>query len=212
MFQKIKDMWALRKNRNAPVITAKLNDYIKTEYPDYKVTDEKTVILKDFVPLRQADYNDKLNCSITSMAACINYYTGGKHKVEDIYRYIKIVAKFFLYVPNLWGTFSFMIMPIFAVAKYHYKVKIRGGCRYFKGLGYGTGRIISHINSGRPVLLNMFRDGRKCYHNHTVTIIGYKIYYSGKDRKVFLILNDNWAKEERVLDYSKLSIISSINY
>lgn len=212
MFRKIKTAWDDRKKRNAPITSSGFREYIKTEYPDFNVTDEKTVVLEGFEPLRQGDYHDKLNCSITSMTACLNFYTKGEHKVEDIYRYVKIVARFFLYLPSIWGTFSFAVMPVFAIAKYHYKVKVKGGCRYFKHLGYGTGRIISHINAGRPVMLNMFRDGRKCYHNHTVTIIGYKILFSQNEQKVFLLLNDNWTKEERILDFKKISVISSINY
>lgn len=212
MLNRIKSLWANRLRGNNPIEASRLDDYVKKEYPDYNVTDVKKVSLENYTPLRQGDYKGKLNCSITSITASIYYYTGGKYHIEDIYRYVSIIARVFGYTDRLWGTLSFTIMPVYAIVKYHYKVRQKSGCGFLKNIGYGAGRIISHINSGSPVLLNMFSDGRRCYHNHTVTITGYKIYFSGNEQKLFLLLNDNWSKEERALDYSKLNIISSINY
>lgn len=195
-----------------PLRMSAIEDYIKKEYQGYDLKLEQEVKLPEFVRLRQAEMGDGLNCSVTSITACVNYLTRGKASPREIYEYVMKVARFFLYTPKLWGTLSFTIGPIYHFVLRHYGIKRHIGTRLFKGFGYSSGTIISRINSGIPVMINMFRDGRRYYHNHTVTVTGYRIYSDGRHRRVFLILNDNWAHEETLLDYNKLWIISSANF
>lgn len=194
-----------------PIGISEIDHYLKTEYPGCNMLNVREELLEGFTPLRQDVYHDKLNCSITSMTACIHYLCGGKYSPDEIYPYVKKIAKIFLY-NGFWGTFSFVIWPVYAIALRHFGVKRHTGTGVLKHLGYNRNRIISRINSGTPVILNMFRDGRRCYKNHTVTVIGYRMYESDNKKKLFLILNDNWSGEKRFLDYDKLWIISSVNF
>jgi len=213
MHEKIKRLKAKLKTPGKPALRlSDVEKYMKTEYPDFKVVSQKEVLLENFKPLLQNDYGGGLNCSLTSISACIYYMTNGAYNVEEIYAYVKKVARFFAYTPRLWGTLSFTIKPIYAIASRHFGVKRHIGTGIIKNVGFNSARITSRINSGIPVMLNMFSDGRHCYHNHTVTVIGYRVYCGAKKQKVFLVLNDNWSRDSRVLDYDKLWLISSVNY
>lgn len=195
-----------------PLKLSSIDEYVSKEYDASECELEQEVKLPGFKGLRQAEMGDGLNCSLTSIAACVNYLTGGRHDAKAIYGYVMKVARFFLYTPKLFGTLSFTIAPIYYIVLRHYGIKRHVGTRLLKGLGYSSGTIISRINAGVPVMINMFRDGRRYYHNHTVTVTGYRTYFDGRKRRVFLILNDNWSYEETLLDYNKLWIISSANF
>lgn len=186
------------------------DEYVKSEYPEFEQSSVNMVQLNKFVPLKQNDYKGELNCSLTSITACVYYLSGMKYSPDEIYCYVMKVAKWFLYTPRLWGTFSFTIGPIYAITLRHFGVKRRIRSRLIKGIGFNAETIISRINSNTPVMINMFRDGRGYYHNHTVTVTGYRIYNKNGKRRVFLVLNDNWTKEQTLLDYRKLWIISSV--
>ena len=63
------------------------------------------------------------------------------------------------------------------------------------------------------MILNLSTDGRNYYKDHSVLIIGYReIKLSNNKKMFFLKIKDNWTKETTYIDYSKLSVICSINY
>ena len=79
---------------------------------------------------------------------------------------------------------------------------------YGKGIGWRWATVKRLIACQTPVILNLWDDGRGYYHDHTVTVIGVEEYR--KDR--FLLVLDNWNESISLIDYKKLSIISSINW
>jgi len=59
-----------------------------------------------------------------------------------------------------------------------------------------------------PLVLNLWKDGRGYYKDHSVVIIGAEEYEKAR----FLLVLDNWHETVSLIDFDKLCIISSINY
>jgi uridylate kinase len=68
------------------------------------------------------------------------------------------------------------------------------------------------IDNNIPVVLSITNDGRGYYKNHSVTVVGYRIYKADNKEIKMLILYDNWAFSESLLDYNKLSVLSAIYF
>lgn len=165
----------------------------KNEYPNagsivrYKRNYGKALV--------QADYGKDLDCTITSLA----YVFGGAEKYDEVER----IATQYGYNGDKTGTCPLVIK----------KIMKRMGAKnpksaYGKGIGWSFETIVKIVDKGTPILLNMWDDGRHWYHDHTVTVIGYEEYKNAR----FLVVYDNWVAAPSMIDYDKLSIISSINW
>ena len=78
-----------------------------------------------------------------------------------------------------------------------------------KGIGFNWDFIKGNLDyNDTPIILNLWKDGRNYYYNHTVLIIG----YAESENKKMLVVYDNWFKYICYIDYDKLSIICSIQY
>ena len=174
-------------------------DYIalQYEYPDRGKQLFRQVI--PLQPLLQQNYGEALDCTITSLACIFS---------EKYYDVIESIARRYGYDGERCGINPLTVRRIMAdfMKKQHMTGTARSG--YGKGIGWRWTTVKRLIARQTPVILNLWDDGRGYYHDHTVTVIGVEEYL--KDR--FLLVLDNWNESISLIDYKKLSIISSINW
>lgn len=157
-------------------------------------------------PLLQNDYGEANDCTLTSITCVIKWMKPGLD-VNDIYNQVEATAKRFGYTGN-HGTPSLVIKGIYQKIINAFGLKKKVHSRYLKDIGFGWNYIKKEIDEYQPVLLNLWKDGRDFYKNHSILIIGYLEIAE----KRFLAVYDNWYKGISYVDYDKLSIISSIDF
>ena len=166
----------------------RISDFNIKEYLGTTDTPCKKQILS--VPqLLQNDYGEACDCTLTSITAVIKFFRYD-YKVEDIYNWVEKIAKAYGY-KSLQGFGINDYVPY---------------SRYLKGLCYDYEIIKREIDYNKPILLNLWKDGRDFYKNHTVLIIGY-LYINNKR---MLIVQDNWYRTISYIDYDLLSAFSSV--
>lgn len=179
------------------ILNKKITDidfYIKNYYEGAELIDENILSLPNFT-IKDLT-NDRNSCSLVSLTRIINYYFPNL-SLEEIYNYIIIFARKRGYHEEC-GTFPNFISEI---AKSYFKFKkIPAKCRgiYFSNF---YSHIKNEIDNKRPVIMNI---GAGFYKNHTLNVIGYRIYkYKSLKIKILEVL-DGWSREIRYLDYSAL--------
>lgn len=204
-----------KDKKNIPINEAGLASYMHENYIDFVAVEEETYTLPHYQFVAQQDYGKgEQNCSLTSIMAAANYLDAGSTP-DEIYKYVRELGGLFLYTPRVIGTISLFIGIMYSIVKHHFLEKnsyIKTGRGYIKGVGFSYSKICRALRSGRPIILSMLTDGRGVYKSHTVTVMGYKEYRNRRTKLQFLVLNDNWSREPRYLDFKKMSIISSIYY
>ena len=149
--------------------------------------------------LLQRNLGGAQNCTITSLA-----FLFGAERYGEIER----LALHRGYFPKWRGTNPFFIRAIMYRCRRRFGVSAHCRVAYGKGVMFTYRRIQRIIDGGEYLLLNLLRDGRGYYRDHTVTVIGYEEYEHAR----FLLLYDNWNAAVSYLDYDKLSPIASINW
>lgn len=149
--------------------------------------------------LLQKNYGLKNDCTLTSLA-----FLYGANR----YPQIEQIALRYGYNGDTCGTNPLMIKAIMRSCNKQFGVSGICYVKYGKGIGYSYETVKALISCGTRFLLNLLDDGRKYYHNHTVTVIGYEEYERGR----FLLVYDNWNSSVSHIDYDKLSFISSVNW
>ena len=171
--------------------------WLDLEYPNRgKQTFRRLIPLRG---LLQEDYGRDLDCTLTSLA-CI---FGEKH-----YKDIEAIALRYGYDGDMRGTNPLVVRSIMREFMQHNDICGKAKSAYGKGVGWTWQLVKSLASRGIPLVLNMWDDGRKYYHNHSVTVIGAEEYEHAR----FLLALDNWHRTISLVDYHKLCIISSINY
>lgn len=159
-------------------------------------------VWRKLIPLEgllQDDYGKRLDCTLTSLA-CIF----GKQYYGDIER----IAEKYGYNGDRRGTNPLAVKAIMREFARLRGIPGKARSAYGKGIGW-TWRMVKDILSRKiPIVLNLWRDGRGYYKDHSVTVIGAEEYEQAK----FLLVLDNWHQTVSLIDYDKLCIISSINY
>ena len=174
-------------------------DYITLQY---EYPDRGKQICRQVIPLRpllQRNYGEELDCTITSLSCIFG---------ETHYGQIESIARRYGYDGDTRGTNPLTVRRI--MAEFMDCSRMTGTARsgYGKGIGWRWATVKRLIARQTPVILNLWDDGRGYYHDHTVTVIGVEEYR--KDR--FLLVLDNWNESISLIDYRKLSTISSINW
>ena len=174
-------------------------DYITLQY---EYPDRGKQLFRQMIPLQpllQRNYGEDLDCTITSMACIFG---------EKYYGQIESIARLYGYDGEKRGTNPLTVRRIMAdfLRAQHMTGTARSG--YGKGIGWRWDTVKRLIARQTTVILNLWYDGRGYYHDHTVTVIGVEEYR--KDR--FLLVLDNWNESVSLIDYKKLSTISSINW
>ena len=163
-------------------------------------------IIGNILPLLQVDYGDANDCTLVSITTVIHFWFPSID-VSAIYNQVETIAKEYGYSMN--GTPSNTIKTIYQESLNAFKIPYRARSKYLKGVGFTWNFIKENFDrSNIPIILNIWKDGRNYYHNHTVLIIG---YVESKNKKM-LAVYDNWFKDISYIDYNKLNTICSIQY
>ena len=161
--------------------------------------------IQNIEPLLQNDYGGLNDCTLTSITTVIKWLIPSLN-TEYVYNQVEKIAKKFLYTGG-YGTLSLTIGKIYQKALLFFNRNLKVKTKYLKNIGFHAQDIIDSLRAGKPVLLNIWKDGRDFYKNHSVLVIGYIETTEG----LLLTIYDNWSKEKRYIDYYKMSMISSIN-
>ena len=171
--------------------------WLDLEYPNRgKQTFRRLIHLRG---LLQEDYGKDQDCTLTSLA-CI---FGEKHYSE-----LESIALRYGYDGDRRGVNPLTVRSI--MRKFMQRRGISGTAKsaYGKGVGWTWRMVKSLVSHGIPIVLNLWDDGRKYYHDHSVTVIGAEEY----EKALFLLVLDNWHDTVSLIDYKKLCVISSINW
>lgn len=150
-------------------------------------------------PLLQKNYGLPYDCTLTSLAFIFG---------EKYYSDIEAIAKALGYNGETYGTNPITVRTIMTRVMKLAGIKGTAKSAYLKSIGFTWKSLKKLLNNNTYILLNLWKDGRGYYSNHTVTIIGYAEYSNNK----FLLVYDNWTTTISYIDYDKLSNVCSINY
>lgn len=174
--------------------------YSRTLWAEYQALGKQTGRkLLNMKALLQDDYGERLDCTLTCMACIWG---------EENYAEIESIAKRYGYNGEKRGTNPLVVQRIMQVFMKAHKLPGRPCSAYGKCIGWNYATIKRLIDGGTPVILNLWTDGRNYYKDHSVTIVGYETYENGQ----FLLVYDNWSRGVSMIDYKKLSVVSSINF
>ncbi|NLB78167.1 MAG: hypothetical protein GX796_04765 [Clostridiaceae bacterium] len=188
--------------------------YVKWKYGQSWIESETATILK-VENFTQASFEtDSNNCVLASITRVMKYYnnigyTNIPTDAIEIYKTVKNIGVKYGYDPIKTGVMRdlFIYTPwvIDDIVKDTWKAfnYTKGdGCNdYFSKLK----TIKNSIDKSNPLLLNIaFGD----YKNHTVSVIGFKIYSKkGLRDKVLIQIYDGWSSYVRYIDWTKLGSI-----
>ncbi len=172
---------------------------LEEEYPNRgKQTYRK--LLTPYRALLQKNYGKTKDCTLTCLA-CIY---GAGH-----YASIERIAEKYGYDGETHGTYPVTVKAITKAFLAEWNLPGKPKSAYGKGVGWRWSTLKTLIGDrSTPVILNLWRDGRDYYNNHSVTVIGLEEYENAR----FLLIYDNWYEAVSLIDYNKLSIASSINW
>lgn len=172
---------------------------LETEYPD-RGKQLYRKLLTPYKALLQKNYGLKQDCTLTCLACIFG---------EGHYGAIERIAIRHGYNGETYGTHFWTIRAIMAEFLRTWGMAGSARAAYGKGLGWRWSTVKNLIaQRSAPVVLNLYRDGRDYYSTHSVTVVGVEEY----ERARFLLVYDNWSEGLSLVDYDKLSIISSINW
>lgn len=154
-----------------------------------KILKSKTIPMKSFL---QKNYGKDGDCTLSSILTLIYFYTKGKYSDIEIYDYIEKIAKKYLYNGDFYGSIPIFNKSIIQNVFKHFGVDKQVTCKYFKNAGFNLQNIQNILDANQPIVISIYKDGRKYYENHTITIIGYSIYTNNNNEtKVLLKVLDN---------------------
>lgn len=164
------------------------------------------------IPRLQEDYGDLNDCAITSIASLIEYYHEGNY--VEIYNDVEKLAKSKLIYNNRYGTIPIFIDCILKSMNNIWNLKLKNDYRYVKGIGFDFIDIKDIINKGHPIMLSVLIANEGYYKYHAVIVKGFIVYKNTKTNKEIklLIVNDNWSKDNRFIDYDSINKFAVVNY
>lgn len=189
-----------------------LDKYLAEEYGEgaFSQVDAKTLPARGLV---QADYGERLDCTITSITCFVWLKSGFTLPAQDIYDYAEKVGKWFFYNGEKWGTPFGVIKCILDTTLKHFGYSPSKKQIFFKSrIGFSFDTIKQQIDGGNPVILSTKNDGRNYYKNHTVLVMGYRVMKRGDTTVPILVVLDNWTKLVSYIDFNKLHTFSTINF
>lgn len=186
------------------IYSRNIREYINKNYSGAKYISGKTIF---FAPYElQKNYGGLNDCALVAISYAIKQKYPRKN-FSDIYERVEKTAKKFLYNEKI-GTNTLFINKIIGKA---YNINSTG--RLIKGVGFKPADIIKQIQDEKKiVILSMFSDGNDYYKNHSVSVVGYRIYEHCGKKLYFFEVRDGWNSSSSFVDYQKMSCASSINY
>ena len=201
---KVNEKW-IGKRLVGSNIVKYLND---NNFLNANIIEDKTLQIRGFL---QQKYGGEGDCTLTSILTIVKYYKPELNE-NEIYDYIEKIAKKYLYREQ-WGTFAIFNKIIIKEVFEYFKINKKVTIKYFKEIGFNKDTIINELKQKHPIILSLTNDGRNYYRNHTITIIGYRIYKNDNNKqKILFKIYDNWYYDFAFLDYEILKSDCSICY
>lgn len=202
----------MNKFNSIRISESNLVEYLHEKYP--KATNfvfSAPVRLTQVPQLLQRNYGKALDCTLTSMTAVLMSLLPNKGD-NEVYDVVEEIATKYFYDGDKKGTNPIFIRSILRDAAKHFGLKQKAHAKYLNGICFGYNTIKKMIGKNIPIIINIFKDGRKYYDDHSITITGYREVKVDNKTRRFLIVQDNWAKEYSYLDFDLLGMIASLNY
>lgn len=155
--------------------------------------------------LLQRDYGKAQDCSLVSIL-CVLQKDKKMTSLQSVYDIIESIASKYYYNGDKWGTIPFYIKNIMSKTYNALGISRKFSVKYGKGIGFTFNTIKNLIDRDIPMVLSMFSDGVGKYKSHSVVVVGYD------NATKELIIYDNWTLEPQRIKYSKLCVISCINW
>lgn len=205
-------MFILENFQKKRLTPANVKEYLQKNYLfGEEITEVKRKHISTPIFL-QNNYGKDGDCTLTSILTLTKFYN---KSVEDneIYNFIEKIAQVFFYNGDTYGTIPIFNGAIIRETFKHFHIDHKIQTKYFKGVGFNLNKIINLLDNNTPIMISIFKDGRKYYDGHTVTIVGYVIYQDEKhNQSTMLLVHDNWFNSYSFLDYEALRGICSICY
>lgn len=187
------------------------DEYVKLRHGS-EWTLEKDILIHGFVPMDMREFKGRKHCAITSLTSIFYYYgkNGLKNVPEDKDELFEKIKEFSL-KKRYW-------MPSYGVNVFVMSRLVRSVWKLFGHKGSSKNRVFvkrnesaaiiakNEIDNGRPFLIS-FAGGD--YENHTTTCYGYKEYTDGTEKRLYLLLNDNWSIKPFYADMQMLGSIKT---
>lgn len=186
-----------------------INTYVteKCKYSFFDTISEQRI--SGIQPLLQENYGGDNDCTLTSITTILSWVTN--QDPQSIYDTVEQIAKKYFYNAKTTGTIPLFIKGIMNKLAIKYNISAKCLSKYFKDVQFNYAGIKNKINKNVPVILNINNDGRNCYKNHSVLIVGYKEVMCGSQTVRLLLVYDNWYDDISYIDYDMLKICS-VNY
>lgn len=175
-----------------------LYSYVNKNYPQAVLMEEKSLNLPNFL---QDEFKiPNKNCSLVSTTRLISYYNEFINEMDEqeIFNQIYTIGRSYGF-SELIGTLPIKIDDIMRDFFTYHNIKVKAQGKYFSNF-YNA--VKKEIDANRPLLMNI-AFGK--YHNHTVTVTGYKIFKFKGMRIKFIEILDGWRRNKTYIDYNIFS-------
>lgn len=169
-------------------------------------------IIEDFSPINMNDFYAKDHCTIASLTSIFRFHNiknnnPSSNKDYELFNNIYAFAKENGYYESSLGTYPWRMAKI---ANEFIKANGKKGYSRNHFLFFNERKILSllkkEINSNRPGIIN-FAQGS--YKDHSVTFYGYVEFIRDDERKMYLLVNNNWNKDRVFVDLSKIGSVNT---
>ena len=192
-------------------------EYLRKSYGAEPVLEKEVLLpVETDSNLQMSGRKNAENCSVAAAARVCEYWCGVRdvpfpHHLADTYQVSEILAASKYRYTAKKGLSQFKISPLLHELTHRYGVYL--DCRLHLLWNYKK-HIERELDAGRPVILNI---ALGYYHNHSLTVAGYRIYSCGGRRIGMLCVVDGWNPGLRYIDlhafrrFPGLQGISSVN-
>lgn len=171
------------KHKNKTINSGNFENYLKDTYGKVTLKDFKQIL--KIKPFLQKNFGGEGDCTLIAILTIIQFYKP-ELNANEIYNYIEKIAKKYLYGEKR-GTFPGFNKTIIKEVFNHFNINKKVFSKYIKNIGFNEKTIINQIKANTPIILSITKDGRNCYDNHTITIIGYSLYKNENNKDILLL-------------------------
>jgi len=166
---------------------------------DPKLVKEQILPVEMDSNLQMSGRKDAENCSVAAVARVSEYWSSRQqvkfpHYLADTYQVAEILAASKYRYTAKKGLSQFRISPLLHEVAHRNGINL--DCRLHILWNYKK-HIEGELDAGRPVILNI---AFGYYHNHSITVAGYRVYECGGRKYTMLCTADGWSEGARYID------------
>ncbi len=203
------NLWLLGANHTGQVegyaVNSNVYDYVNSRYgKGWSIKSTKTVKSSGSALLMNNFRPGVGCCTITSLTYVFDYHRRNSSKskipsnINTLFNDIEAIAVNHGYNKKTGGTNPLKINNIINDTWKKYGYSGTGQSLYV----FSKSDFTKEVDNNRPALLNI---SFGYYGNHTVSLVGYRIYSKGSSERLFLQVYDNWTTSQRFIDYEAIT-------